>query len=275
MFTHIKHALALTLGLLSAQHVLAASAMQALAATSPTARLVENSRSTLCPTQPPLQSNASAAEEYAAARLELQCRKSMLLAAPLLAINAGASSNAVAEITQTASSDVDETKDKVKETGANSKFLGFNWGLGIGYELGLGPTRVGDAEVVNNIVRVKEDATDGVRAVLEAHHFFEVSRGKIGIGPVAAVQLGSDGSSAVSFALGAMIGWKDQDDKTSAGSWNLGIAYDLSQGVKVLGDGITANKPLPAGETQIRYKTQSAGGLLVFFSRRFRMEPLE
>jgi len=66
-----------------------------------------------------------------------------------------------------------------------------------------------------------------------------------------------------------MVGWKDPG-ADSNGSWNLGVGYEYAGSIKVLGDGITANQPLPSGETQVRFKNRSAGAVIVMISRRFR-----
>ena len=221
------------------------------------------------------EAGESAADEYQRAKRDLECARRVLISASLLPQQGDAAQVSPAAFMAAAVANVDQNAQVVKEKAADANFIGFNWGLGIGYGFGQGPERITEAEVVNGIVRVKEDKTDGIRAVLEAHHFFDGRRGRFGWGPFASVQLGKDGASAVAFAVGLMAGWKDQGDKTSAGSWNIAVGYEFGQDVKVLGDGIEPNAPLPTGEAQVRYKTQPADALLVFFSRRFRMESID
>jgi hypothetical protein len=51
-------------------------------------------------------------------------------------------------------------------------WAGLNWGLGVAADFDTGGTRVGDATIVNNIVRVKDTSANvGVSFVLEAHYF--------------------------------------------------------------------------------------------------------
>jgi hypothetical protein len=160
----------------------------------------------------------------------------------------------------------EEAEEEEEKLWAEKSFLGFNWALGVGYSFGEGPQRVADAEVVNGIVRIKDDNTDQAVAILEVHHLFE-GKNRFGWGPFASVQTG-EGDTALGFGVGLEFGWRDADPK-SAGGFLLGVGYSWTQGVKVLGDGIVANEPLPTGETEVRFKNRSAGALLVFVSRRF------
>lgn len=162
--------------------------------------------------------------------------------------------------------EVADAEEQEEELWAEKSFLGFNWAVGLGYSFGEGPQRVSDAGVVNGIVRIKEDTTDQAVALVEVHHLFELKNG-FGWGPFASAQLG-EGDSPLGFGLGLEFGWRDRDPKSSGG-FLLGVGYSWTQGVKTLGDGIVANEPLPEGETEVRFKNQSAGALLVFVSRRF------
>jgi len=161
----------------------------------------------------------------------------------------------------------------INQTANESKFLGLNWGLGAGYAFGKGAKRV-TASVVNNIVRVSSDATNGPRVLLEAHYYPEKitwNEGDFGYGPFAAVETGAAGTTTsngiTGFGLGLMAGWKVASNSSSG--FNLGVGYLWEGNVQTLGDGISANQPLPAGETQIRYKNQSLGAITVFFSWTF------
>ena len=55
---------------------------------------------------------------------------------------------------------------------------------------------------------------------------------------------------------------KNDSDK----SLNIGVGYAWDPSVRVLGDGIVEGAPLPAGETQIRYKTTDQKGVMFLFS---------
>jgi len=152
---------------------------------------------------------------------------------------------------------------------AEKSFAGLKWGVGVGYSFGKGPRRIDDAEVVNNVVRVKTDSTNSPRLFLETHYLFEQKQGQWGWGPFVSIETGSSSSSSpVAFGGGLMIGFKDSDPKSSAG-FLLAVGYEMQSGVKTLGDGIEANQPLPPGETQVRFKTVSAGAIVVMLSRKF------
>ena len=67
-------------------------------------------------------------------------------------------------------------------------------------------------------------------------------------------------------AMGVMLGRKYRTESNSNLSFNLSVGGALDVNAKVLGDGISANQPLPAGETIARTQTTSMGSLLVMFS---------
>jgi hypothetical protein len=164
-------------------------------------------------------------------------------------------------------------QNALSNTQSESQFLGLNWGLGAGYAFGKGPRRV-TASIVDNVVRVSSDVTNGPRVILEAHYYPEKitwNVGDFGWGPFAAVEAGAAGTTSSSgitgFGVGVMGGWKVASDSSSG--FNLGVGYLWEGNVQTLGDGITANQPLPAGETQIRYKNQSVGAVILFFSWTF------
>jgi hypothetical protein len=87
-----------------------------------------------------------------------------------------------------------------------------------------------------------------------------------GWGPFIAVQPGSE-QTIQAVGAGVLYGFRRQPDKTD--SFNLGIGVVLEQNVKELGDGIEANKPLPPGETQVRFKESGRVGLLIMGSWAF------
>jgi hypothetical protein len=167
-----------------------------------------------------------------------------------------------------------DATDATNTATSQSNFLGLNWGLGVGYAFGQGPRRV-TASVVNNVVRVSSDVTDGPRVFLEAHYFPEwwtSHAGNFGWGPFATAEAGTTGSTSsnaiTGFGLGLMAGFKVPGTTTSSG-FNVGVGYLWEGSVQTLGDGIVANQPLPTGETQVRYKNQSVGAIAVLFSWKF------
>jgi hypothetical protein len=173
---------------------------------------------------------------------------------------------------------------------------GLGWGLGLAANFDVTGKRVANATLVNNIVRV-DDATSNVNVgfVLEAHYFLrEFTFGgdgtsvplcikidrycmEVAHGPFVAIQVGG-GTSAVpkatdvatAYALGWMVGLRHPNLTTSpTSSWNLGVGVRVDPNTKLLGDGIVANQPLPAGETAIRYKNEPRFGLMLLSSFSF------
>jgi len=177
---------------------------------------------------------------------------------------------------------------------ATQTFGGLTFGVGLALSENVqAQSRVTSAQVVNGIVRVTQtnDAIAGI--VLESHYFFVPNTYFIspsivpaldwGHGPFVAIVAGSGGNDVVTaFALGWMIGFRQPTWTTdsngqitgkpkysSTASWNLGIGLRVDPAVQVLGDGIVANQPLPAGETSVRYKTVPGYGLMVLSSFSF------
>jgi hypothetical protein len=175
---------------------------------------------------------------------------------------------------------------------------GLGWGIGLAANFDVTGKRVVNASVVNNLVRV-DDATSNVNVgfVLEAHYFLRdwtlsnltgkkapCSRTEgdrycmeVATGPFVAVQVGN-GTSAVpgdkdiitAYALGWMVGLRHPHLTTSdTSSWNFGVGVRVDPSTKLLGDGIVANQPLPAGETAIRYKNEPRFGLMLLSSFSF------
>lgn len=177
-------------------------------------------------------------------------------------------------------------------SGAEFKALGFGAGYGAVMDAG-GSSRVQEAKLIAGIVRVEDDDDVQFGPMLEMHKFSlalssqllakvgnnwvlveELPGGcvptgtelrkvpLVGAGPVVALRLGTE-EFVQSFGLGLMLGFrKAESDK----SLNLGVAYAWDFNVKTLGDGIEAGAPLPAGETEIRYRTTHQSGVLLMFS---------
>jgi hypothetical protein len=169
---------------------------------------------------------------------------------------------------------------------------GLGWGIGIATNFDMTGGRVGNAAIVNNIVRVTDTSNNvGISFVLEAHYFLRDYRfgfGKSGIcdpqdplnctelahGPFVAIEVG-DGTTATpaangpitAYAMGWMVGMRHSP--TSTASWNFGLGLRVTPKSQVLGDGVFANQALPPGETAIRYKTEPRYGLMLMSSFSF------
>ena len=86
----------------------------------------------------------------------------------------------------------------------------------------------------------------------------------------AGFNIGSQGSAGqvIDFlGVGLTVGSGQEADKAAA--WYAGIGIGRRFNQKVLGDGLRENEPLPAGETQIRYKHIDATAPFVFVSLRW------
>lgn len=96
----------------------------------------------------------------------------------------------------------------------------------------------------------------------ECKRFIGLEQGQYAIGPFIAVQPGTD---EIIEALGGgfMVGLRRQK---GLGSFNLGFGVVVDPSVKVLGSGIEEDKPLPTGETQIRFREKTQAGFLILAS---------
>jgi hypothetical protein len=183
-----------------------------------------------------------------------------------------------------------EEMAEAEEQRATQKFGGVDFGVGVSFTLDVGETdRVSEAEVVNNIVRVKDQDNGRARIMLELHHFFtpegnilgrvndvedehggrlplEDQQKEWGIGPFIAIQPGTD-DIIEAVAAGLMMGFRY--DTASSQSFNLGLGWVVDPNTRVLGEGIIANEPLPTGEPAIRYRETMQNGLLILASFGF------
>jgi hypothetical protein len=171
-------------------------------------------------------------------------------------------------------------------------------GFGAGVALSFGQSRVNSAVAVGpkNIVRVTDNSPVSAGLVFETHYFFEQQPTQIlgsalpitwGHGPFVALDASTD-ASAISTAsstifAGVSVGWMvgfrrltppltSQAPVYTAdnNSWNFGVGFHVNPKATVLGDGIFANMPLPAGETNpVRLKSESRFGVMLLTSYAF------
>jgi hypothetical protein len=185
---------------------------------------------------------------------------------------------------------VKEGKEAQKKLELEKDFLGVNWSLGIALSVDLsGDERIDDAELVNGVVRVKEESSANVGFFWEVHKYWLNNKGRClnkkkknktspcdqpdqthefanwGLGPFVGITTTQD-DLIDSFSIGAMFGRSTLGDRASL-NFGLGLIYE--PGVQVLGDGILADMPLPEGETAIRFKKEDRWGALVAVSFRF------
>jgi hypothetical protein len=167
----------------------------------------------------------------------------------------------------------EETKTAAEKS-ATEKFGGIELGAGLSFTYDIGKNdRITEAEIVNGIIRVKNSDNSRARIMLESHYFFKprskffgLEKDMWGVGPFVAIQPGSE-QIIEAIGLGIMFGFRRALDKPE--SFNLGFGIVIDPNTQILGDGLIANQPLPAGETEIRYKETSQAGAMAIASFSF------
>jgi hypothetical protein len=180
-------------------------------------------------------------------------------------------------------------------------------GFGAGVAVTFGQSRVNNAVAVgpNNIVRVTDNSNVLGGIVFESHYFFVPPATRIlgsalpihwGHGPFIAVDASTNSTGSAGVVAGISIGWMVGFKKIALtdltksfydpytgktvkapvavpadnNSWNFGVGFRVDPKATVLGDGIIANMPLPAGETNpVRLKAQPRYGVTFITSYGF------
>ena len=142
-------------------------------------------------------------------------------------------------------------------------------GFGAGVALSFGQSRVNSAVAVgpNNVVRVTDSSNALAGIVFETHHSFVPPATQLlgsalpitwGHGPFVAVDASTSTTTNSALVAGISFGWMVGFRKLTPqgsgvvadnNSWNFGVGLRVDPKATVLGDGIVANMPLPAGET--------------------------
>jgi hypothetical protein len=161
----------------------------------------------------------------------------------------------------------------LQEQKAKENFEGFGWGAGTSMMFMLSDEELIDEAIVdeNGIVRITREGTIVPSIMLESHYFFVLNAdggGNIGVGPFVGILTNPAGDLLDALALGGMIGLRRLGEAND-NSLNFGFGYVWNRNSKVLGDGIYANQPLPQGESEIRYKYKTLGGLIIMISFAF------
>ncbi len=183
--------------------------------------------------------------------------------------------------TETTTSTKLSQQDLRDNTTGKQKFGGLEFGIGISFSENIGDThRIKEAELVNGIVRIKERSNASARILLESHYLFTPQLSgngifginnpeddkRLGFGPFIAFQPGTN-NVIDAIGIGFMVGLRRSANSSESFNIGLGVISDLS--VKTLGAGIEADKPLPVGETAIRYLTRDKTGILIMTSYSF------
>lgn len=158
----------------------------------------------------------------------------------------------------------DRDQAPAKDSSDNWIFRNLGFGLGVGWTHNLGPERIESATAVNGVVRVDADQNDLIRFMPEVHLWIDQwwDDQRWNWGPFFSLAPGANFIDAVGFGL--MLGYRPHP--ADRYTFNLGIGGTLDFNTRVLGDGLTANQPLPSGENQVRTKQTTATGLLIMFS---------
>jgi len=156
---------------------------------------------------------------------------------------------------------------QLAEEKGQENFVSLNFGAGLfaGFDIG-GKQRVDSARVVNGIVRVEEKSDAQLGFILEAHRFFGLdSSNKFGIGPYIGV-IASNENVFSAASAGVMFGFRPEGTSKSL---NIGIGGIVYPSVKVLGEGIEANQPIPQNETEVRTQKITKYGIAIVASFGF------
>ena len=182
---------------------------------------------------------------------------------------------------------VEEAKtEAIKKTQSEDFTDKFNLGAGLAFITAVnGVKEVRTATVDDNkILRVDEQSGSRAGVILENHWLFGAQRaadGKPGTqwrhGIFVCTELG-DEKLMRSFGLGYMASFRsfsaspDATQRTvvadTSAAFNLGIGLIADPAVKVLGDGLHANQPMPAGDT-IRFREKTQVSAVLMFSASF------
>jgi hypothetical protein len=178
---------------------------------------------------------------------------------------------------------------------STKSFEGLNFGVGLALIFPF--DRDGGANVEaeidgNNIVRITRESKRTPAILLESHYLFKKQAStmvrnsvtgaeeKSGLwfcpvgntcshGPFVAIQASSESGATISaYGLGWMLAYKRNGEATDSSSWNIGLGYVVRTGVQQLGDGLSANQALPAGD-KLRYKSISQPGWMWMSSFSF------
>ena len=181
----------------------------------------------------------------------------------------------------------DPQRNMADDDDNKQRFGGIEFGIGMAFTSDLGDhARVREAQLVNGTVRITRGDDTRARLVLESHYFFtppgglpilglvnptraEREKGRQpmwGFGPFVAIQPGTD-NVIDAIGGGIMLGLRRGTDGTDSFNIGAGVLFDLD--VQTLGDGLVENQPLPAGETEIRFRRRAQSGFMIMSSFSF------
>jgi hypothetical protein len=157
-------------------------------------------------------------------------------------------------------------------SGGQADFLGIRFGVGVGLSYSQDDV-VPEAELgAGNVIVATKTERQLPRVIFESHYYgwcksAKCHNGVFGVGPYFGI-VAKTHKLISAFSTGAMFGWKDAKDGDPQG-FSVGIGALLDGGVNSLADGFEAGKPLPAGETKIRFEEKARWSAILFFTRTF------
>jgi hypothetical protein len=210
-------------------------------------------------------SGRDVSERAETAREALHCAKQVAAAATALA----QPSNSF-QVRGLVNTSVDAYEENLAERESEEAFLGFNWGIGLGFSVPIGGSTVNDAAIVNGTVRVNAEQAEQPRAFLEYHKYFWCADsdqpGTQGCGPFVSA-VATDNKVLAGVGAGLMFGKKTSASDTDGFSLGVGVVLDAD--VKDLGEGFGRNQAPPTGETAVRFETRSRWSIVAFITRTF------
>jgi hypothetical protein len=162
-----------------------------------------------------------------------------------------------------------------------SKFWSM-WGPGFIVNLdGGGHKPVKTASVINGVVRVDEEEDVKYGLGIEVHKMVwgtewtrknDLSYTSLSLGPyVAILPSANEPVDAIGVGLLCSLFSRDVRDEKAPFALNLGIGFYVDPSTRILADGFKDGKPLPEGETDVRFRSvlQSGVEAVISFSYGF------
>jgi len=167
---------------------------------------------------------------------------------------------------------LEATAEDEAEAAAETAFMGFSFGVGVGISYSEDEI-VSEADLGSgNVIIPTKSSRELPRVILESHYYGwchrpECNAAKFGVGPYFGIVAKSD-KLISAFSMGVMVGWKDATP-TDRDGFSIGFGVLLDDEIKSLADGFEPGKPLPAGETAIRFEEKPRWSAILFFTRTF------
>jgi len=161
-----------------------------------------------------------------------------------------------------------ENDPKLSDATSKSSFLGMNLGYGfavVHYDDKIVEEAAVDAN--GNVVATKQKQNEA-KVVLEFHtSLWNNEAGDKGVGLFAAILVGND-DLLDGVGIGPMMSFKNSNKNDNSG-FTIGIGAAIENDVNQLADGFEVGKPLPSGETAVRYVEKDEISPFLFISNNF------